>query len=226
MRDTGSEKINIEIPRGRGERLEKHSFEIEKVREGRGGEGGRRSNFLQTGRQKKKKKNCVSLIAKEKQGPPRSPSDAEESGNGSPCYRHPFETSDTSDKRRGMEANSPRRGGRSAEEKVKENGNSSEFFRSSSSYTSPLPHWVNTVLSVPFFNHPSSFLSFRSLFMRANRRFDSVPGHPRDPFSLFGSPPALDFSGIFLHRIVQFFIYLFILLSLETILLSFFRRIR
>lgn len=37
--------------------------------------------------------------------------DAEESGNGSVCYRHPFERSDTSDKRRGLEANSPRKGG-------------------------------------------------------------------------------------------------------------------
>lgn len=72
--------------------------------------------------------------------------------------------------------------------KVKENGNAS-FFRSSSSYV-PFAHWVNTVSSVVLFEPLFAtlcpfFLSFRSLFMRATvlqLRFDSVPGHPRDPF--------------------------------------------
>lgn len=62
MRDTGSEKINIEIPRGRGERLEKHSFEIEKVREGGGGgKEGEGPTFSKLVVKKKKKKTVFHL---------------------------------------------------------------------------------------------------------------------------------------------------------------------
>lgn len=69
MRDTGSEKINIEIPRGRGERLEKHSFEIEKVREGGGGgKEGEGPTFSKLVVKKKKKKLCLTY----RQGKTRS----------------------------------------------------------------------------------------------------------------------------------------------------------
>lgn len=82
--------------------------------------------------------------------------DAEESGNGSPCYRHPFETSDTSDKRRGMEANSPRKGGKvwgNGRGKSKRTGMRASF---------ALLHLTSPLLtgSIPF--HPSSFLNLSS----------------------------------------------------------------
>ena len=206
MRDTerkvgevGLKKINIEIPRGGSGGGEIRSWktsvfrsEIEKVR------GERGSNFLQTPPRPRKKGftyrgNSSSKVT----------TDAEESGNGSPCYRHPFETSDTSDKRRGVEANSPRKGAKVwGKGKSKGTGMRASFALLHLTSTSPFAHWVNTVLSVvrSFSNLPSPlflffFLSFP--FMRPTilqLRFDSVSGHPRDPFFLLRSSVHRPFS--------------------------------
>lgn len=119
--------------------------------------------------------------------------DAEESGNGSLCYRHPFERSDTSDKRRGLEANSPRKGevwGRGGEsQRERECELLSLFFISRPRSLCSLGQY--RFIRRPFLFEPpfatlSFFLSFFPLPVYASHdrriRFDSIPGHPRDPF--------------------------------------------
>lgn len=92
-----------------------------------------------------------------------------------------------------MEANSPRKGAKVwGKGKSKGTGMRASFALLHLTSTSPFAHWVNTVLSVvrSFSNLPSPlflffFLSFP--FMRPTilqLRFDSVSGHPRDPFFL------------------------------------------
>lgn len=156
--------------------------------------------------------------------------DAEESGNGSLCYRHPFERSDTSDKRRGLEANSPRKGevwGRGGEsQRERECELLSLFFISRPRPLCSLGQY--RFIRRPFLFEPpfatlSFFLSFFPLPVYASHdrriRFDSIPGHPRDPFFFLWSSVTAHFQPAylcvqsslftiilpFLGRIVQFF---------------------
>lgn len=151
--------------------------------------------------------------------------DAEESGNGSLCYRHPFERSDTSDKRRGLEANSPRKGevwGRGGEsQRERECELLSLFFISRPRPLCSLGQY--RFIRRPFLFEPpfatlSFFLSFRSLFMRATiGGFDSIP-----------FPAILEIRFFsFGHRFTAHFqpAYLCVQSSLFTVILSFLGRI-
>ena len=221
--EAGLKKINIEIPRGGSGGGEIRSWktsvfrsEIEKVR------GERGSNFLQTPPRPRKKGftyrgNSSSKVT----------TDAEESGNGSPCYRHPFETSDTSDKRRGVEANSPRKGGKvRGKGKSKGTGMRASFALLHLTSTSPFAHWVNTVLSIvrSFSNSSLRHPFFLSFFLSVPSRlcdprsssFDSIPFPAILRIRFFPSVHrplstsvctelALYRNLAFLDRIVQFF---------------------
>lgn len=130
--------------------------------------------------------------------------DAEESGNGSLCYRHPFERSDTSDKRRGLEANSPRKGevwGRGGEsQRERECELLSLFFISRPRPLCSLGQY--RFIRRPFLFEPP-FATFLSFFLSAPclcepRSEDSIRFHSR-PSSrsvffplVIGSPPTFN----------------------------------